>query len=88
VAEPEPPPESFQCFAFVREDLTFQKLTKTPLIYSVSRCNFGRLGALFGGLSPSKLSRGDWNGRNRESNHMRALVAGDTSGALKRHKGS
>jgi len=27
-------------------------LTKNPLIYSVSHFNFGRLGALFGGLSP------------------------------------
>ena len=26
--------------------------------------------------------------RNRESNHMRALVASDTSDALKRHEGS
>jgi len=30
------------------------KLTKTPLIYSVSRFNLGALGALFGGLSPPK----------------------------------
>jgi len=32
-------------------------LTKTPLIYSVSG-----LGALFGGLSPPKLDRGDGTG--------------------------
>ena len=33
----------------MREGLTFQNLTKTELIYSVSRFNFGGLGALFGG---------------------------------------
>ena len=36
------------------------KLTKTPLIYSVSRFSFGGLGALFGGAKPTKApSRGD-----------------------------
>jgi len=30
------------------------KLTKTPLIYNVSRFNSGGLGALFGELSPPK----------------------------------
>jgi len=29
-------------------------LTKIPLVYSVSYFNLGRLGALFGGLSPPK----------------------------------
>ena len=48
-------------FAFVRwGGLTFQKLTKTQLIYSVSCLNLGGLGALFGGTWPSKaLPRGD-----------------------------
>jgi len=32
--------------------LTFQNLTKTPLIYSVSYFNFGVLGTLFWGQSP------------------------------------
>jgi len=35
------------------------KLTKTPLIYSVSRFNLGGLGALLGGLSPPKPPLGD-----------------------------
>jgi len=46
--------------------LTFLKLTKIPLIYSVSRLNFGelgvRLGALelcMGGAKPTKAPRGD-----------------------------
>jgi len=30
------------------------KLTKTPLIYSVSRFNLGEIGALFGGDKPTK----------------------------------
>jgi len=34
--------------------LKIVKLTKTPLIYSVSRFNLGGLGALFGGLNPPK----------------------------------
>jgi len=34
--------------------LAITKLTKTPLIYSVSRFNLGGLGVLFGGLSPPK----------------------------------
>ena len=39
--------------------LDFIKLTKTPLIYSVSRFNLGGLGALFGGDKPTKAPRGD-----------------------------
>jgi len=35
------------------------KLTKTPLIYSVSRFHLGGLGALFGGAKPTKAPRGD-----------------------------
>ena len=35
------------------------KLTKTPLIYNVSRFNSGGLGALFRELSPPKPPRGD-----------------------------
>jgi len=46
-------------FGFVRGGLTPQKLTKTPLIYSVSCFNLGVLRALFGGLSPQKPPRGD-----------------------------
>ena len=34
------------------EGLDIIKLSKIPLIYSVSRFNLGGLGALFGGLSP------------------------------------
>jgi len=39
------------------------KLTKNPLIYSVSRFNLGGLGALFGGAKPTKdlLWRWDWS---------------------------
>jgi len=44
---------------FVCAGLDFIKLTKTPLIYSVSRFNLGGLGALFGGISPPKPPRGD-----------------------------
>ena len=36
--------------------LTFKKLTKTPLKYSVSYFNLWGLGAVFVGLSPPKLS--------------------------------
>jgi len=40
--------------------MTFQKLTKTPLVYSVSFFNFGGFGALFGWAKPSKAPpRGD-----------------------------
>ena len=39
-------------FAFVRGGLDIVKLTKTPLIYSVSGFNVRGLGALFGGISP------------------------------------
>jgi len=35
------------------------KLTKTPLIYSVSRFNLGELGDLFGEAKPTKAPRGD-----------------------------
>jgi len=35
------------------------KLTKAPLIYSVSRFNLGGLGALFGGAKPTKAPHGD-----------------------------
>ena len=40
------------------------KLTKPPLIYSVSRFSLGGLGALFGGDKPTKASswRRDWAG--------------------------
>jgi len=38
------------------------KLTKIPLIYSVSRINLGGLGALIGGLSQPKPPRGDGTG--------------------------
>jgi len=34
-------------------------LTKTPLIYSVSRLNLDGLGALFGGPKSTKALRGD-----------------------------
>jgi len=40
-------------FAFA-ERLDILKLAKTPLIYSVSCFNLGRLGALFGGAKPTK----------------------------------
>ena len=36
--------------------LDMMKLTKIPLIYSVSRFNLGDLGALFGGAKPTKAS--------------------------------
>ena len=35
------------------------KLTKTPLIYSVSRFNLGGLGALFEKTNPTKAPRSD-----------------------------
>ena len=40
------------------------KLTKTPLIYSVSRFNLGGVRALFGGAKPTKAHpwRRDWSG--------------------------
>ena len=43
----------------MRGGLTFQKLTKTQLIYSVSCFNLGGLELCLGGLSPQKLPRGD-----------------------------
>jgi len=47
------------------------KLTKTPLIYSVSRFNLGVLGTLFGRLTPPKPPRGD--GTAYKSNSTTAL---------------
>jgi len=38
-------------FSFVSEELDIIKLTKTPLIYSVSRFNLKGLGAFFGGYA-------------------------------------
>jgi len=43
----------------LRGGLDIIKLTKTSLIYSVSRFNLGGLGAFFGGISPPKPPRGD-----------------------------
>jgi len=40
--------------------LTFQKLTKTPLIYSVSSFNLGSLELCLGGLSPPKPPVATW----------------------------
>ena len=42
--------------------LDITKLTKIPLVYSVSRFNLGGLGALFGGAKPTKAPpwRRDW----------------------------
>jgi len=37
-------------------------LTKTPLIYSVSYFSLEGLGALFGGIKPTKATRGDGTG--------------------------
>jgi len=59
---PEQSPESFQygVFAVLRGDFSFVrgvdiiKLTKIPLIYSVSLFNFGGLGALFGDAKPTE----------------------------------
>ena len=50
------------------------KLTKTPLIYNVSRFNLGVLGTLFGGLRPPKPPRGD--GTAYKSNSTTALSEG------------
>jgi len=63
--EAEPSPKSFQWGGFAVLTLRLSggfgiiKLTKTPLIYSVSYFNLGWLGALFEGLSPPKPLRGD-----------------------------
>jgi len=46
-------------FRFVRGGLTFQKLTKTQLIYSASCFNLGGLGAFFWGAKPPKAPRND-----------------------------
>jgi len=43
------------------------KLTKTPLIYSVSRFNLGCLGLCSGELSPPKPPRGDGAGLTSEN---------------------
>jgi len=48
------------------------KLTKTPLIYSVSPFSLGGLGALFGGLSLPKPPRG--NGTGRDPYWLRYLI--------------
>jgi len=42
-------------FSFVRGGLDIINLTKTPLIYSVSRFNLGGHGALFGGVKPTSM---------------------------------
>jgi len=41
-------------FTFVQGCLAFEKLTKTPLIYSISYFNSGVLEVCFAGLSPPK----------------------------------
>ena len=50
-------------FALVRGGLEVIKLSKIPLLYSVSRFNLGGLGALFGGAKPTKAPpwRRDWS---------------------------
>ena len=45
-------------FTFVQRCLTFYKLSKTALIYSVSYFNLGGLGALFGGIKPLPVATG------------------------------
>jgi len=47
------------------------ELTKTPLIYSVSRFNFGGLGVVLGGAKLTKPPRGDGTG-------MLPLIVNDT----------
>ena len=49
------------------EGLDIIKLTKTPLIYSVSRFNLEGLGALFGGISTPNPLRGAGTGLIRTS---------------------
>jgi len=53
----------------VQWGLTFQNLTKTQRIDSVSYCHLGGLVALFWGLSPSKQPHGD-----RTTNSLRCAV--------------
>jgi len=43
------------------------KITKTQLIYSVSRFNLGGLGALFGRSQPTKDPRGDGTAKYPQS---------------------
>jgi len=50
------------------------KLTKTPLIYSVSRFNLGGLGALFGGAKPTKAPCGDGTGNMSDSSNYRPVA--------------
>ena len=51
------------------------KLTKTPLIYSVSCFNFEGFGALYGGSKPTKSPRSDGTVFNKTSSAMFASSA-------------
>jgi len=64
--------------------LNIIKLSKIPLIYSVSRFNLGGLGALFRGeLSPPQPPRGDGTGVIASTMVFRcALVFNNTSSSF------
>ena len=67
MCDSEPSPKSFQCgsageICVCAGWLDIIKLSKIPLIYSVSRFNLGGLGALFGGDKPTTAPRGDGTG--------------------------